>query len=188
MKVSESSECSVRNCQKKVPPADHYLPSSLSRTFSTLHFMRSITSSTCFESDRAKKRCNDELNMIQKLERELRGRRSNREGRPPWLAPAPSSWRPPSVASALVTDARRRGIPCPGFGRLYLLECWAFFFYEEIHLLEAISSCFLLWRTDRNKSRRRKAHPLLYIIHPFYFSQITFPCSIVKWRVSTKAF
>ena len=79
-----------------------------------------------------KKRCNDELNMIQKLERELRGRRSNREGRPPWLAPAPSSWRPPSVASALVTDARRRGIPCPGFGRLYLLECWAFFFYEEL--------------------------------------------------------
>ena len=49
--------------------------------------------------------------------------------------------------------------------------------YEEIHLLEAISSCFLLWRTDRNKSRRRKALPLLYIIHPFYFSQITFPCS-----------
>ena len=132
MKVSESSKCSVRNCQKKVPPADHYLPSSLSRTFSTLHFMRSITSSTCFESDRAKRRCNDELNMIQKLERELRGRRSNREGRPPWLAPAPSSWRPPSVASALVTDARRRGIPCPGFGRLYLRECWAFFFYEEL--------------------------------------------------------
>ena len=64
--------------------------------------------------------------------------------------------------------------------------------YEEIHLLEAISSCFLLWRTDRNKSRRRKALPLLYIIHPFSLSQITFssitspqsyemPTRIKKW-------
>lgn len=33
----------------------------------------------------------------------------------------------------------------------------------------------MLWRTDRNKSRRTKALTLLYIIHPFsHFSQITF--------------
>ena len=46
-----------------------------------------------------------------------------------------------------------------------------------------ISSCFVLRRTDRNKSRRTKALPLLYIIHPLSnFSQITFSCNTSPYK------